>query len=830
MANLKCKMCGGALDITGDQKVAVCEYCGTKQTIPKIDSERKMQLYERASHYRRNNEFDKAAGIYEQILNEDTNDAEAYWSLVLCRYGIEYVEDPISKNRIPTVNRAQFTSVFDDENYKQAIEKADISQRVIYIEEAKTINEIQKGILSISQKEEPFDIFICYKETDDSGKRTRDSVLGNELYYQLTEEGFKVFFSRITLEDKIGTAYEPYIFAALNSAKIMVVIGTKPEYFNAPWVKNEWSRYLTLVKADHKKILIPAYRDMDPYDLPEEFSHLQALDMSKLGFMQDLVRGINKLTGGVSKKSPANQHTESIAHTVGESPKDPNTERILIYAKDGDWDKLFDFCDDLLLENPENASAYLGKLMANRKCHTKIDLSNCTESLDIDTNYRKILELDDSALSYEVKSYNAVIKERKEQIAKSIKRQEYEDTQSYRRQEEEQDALRRKLEFERAESARKEETYAKACELMLHGYGSNISNAIALFKSIPDWKDSAHLMSVLETKENVAVKYNEYLSIYPMIREKKRASSVKANLIELLKNTKHGRKGFPKYITVFFVLAVAGLLWGIIVKAVGLLLGGLVFGILSVGFYTLKVYFKRRGIAAAILECEEKEKAFSDIPDFYTFAPEMVQYKTIADEYIAHKSISADDAAMDSWEMKCTEISKRKEAERKNRLSDANENYQRVMTNLANAEDEIKNQYRCEQMQLNNERNYKSDRYNKLGLLQFREKNEIKKRIDEIKERLNSLTSEMNTQLQKIVQERNRALNDLQRRKTEIDKELDSEFPMPQSPENDIKKEISQLALNEAARKKAEELTKIKRHDKEHCRIVSAAVKKYINI
>ena len=80
----------------------------------------------------------------------------------------------------------------------------------------------------------------------------------------MTKEGFKVFFSRITLEDKLGTAYEPYIFAALNSAKVMVVLGTKPEHFNAVWVKNEWNRYLALIKAGAEKTLIPAYQDMDP--------------------------------------------------------------------------------------------------------------------------------------------------------------------------------------------------------------------------------------------------------------------------------------------------------------------------------------------------------------------------------------------------------------------------------------------------------------------------------------------------------------------------------------------------------------------------------------
>lgn len=181
----KCKMCGGALEVKNGETVATCEYCGTKQTIPRLDDDKRATMYDRANHFRRNNEFDKAAGIYEQILNEDNTDAEAYWSLVLCRYGIEYVEDPYSHKRIPTVNRAQFTSVFDDDNYKSALRYAGDSQRGVYENEANAINEIQKGILAISQEEEPFDVFICYKETDSNGKRTQDSVIANDLYNEL---------------------------------------------------------------------------------------------------------------------------------------------------------------------------------------------------------------------------------------------------------------------------------------------------------------------------------------------------------------------------------------------------------------------------------------------------------------------------------------------------------------------------------------------------------------------------------------------------------------------------------------------------------------------
>ena len=401
MAVFKCKMCGGTLEIKNNETVAVCEYCGTKQTLPKLDDDRKANLYDRANHFRRNNEFDKAMGIYEQILNEDSTDAESYWSLVLCRYGIEYVEDPATHKRIPTVNRTQYTSIFDDEDYKSALQYADSSQKEVYEAEAAAINEIQKGILAISQKEEPFDVFICYKETDQNGRRTPDSVLATELYHELTREGFKVFFSRITLEDKLGQEYEPYIFAALNSAKVMVVIGTKPEYFNAVWVKNEWNRYLALIKNGARKVLIPAFKDMDPYDLPEEFSHLQAQDISKLGFMQDLIRGIKKLTQADKIKEPVK---ETVVVNTNTNIA-PLLKRAFMFLEDGDWNSANEYCEKVLDIDPECAEAYLGKLMAELKVHKQEDLADCEQPFDESNNYKKAVRFADEKLSKTLKGY-----------------------------------------------------------------------------------------------------------------------------------------------------------------------------------------------------------------------------------------------------------------------------------------------------------------------------------------------------------------------------------------------------------------------------------------
>lgn len=415
MALFKCKMCGGELDVHEGMTVTECPYCGTKQTLPRLDDEKRANLYDRADHFRRGNEFDKAADIYEKILEEDKEDAEAYWSLVLCRYGVEYVEDPPTHKRVPTINRAQYTSVLIDEDYLSAIKYADGYQRDVYETEAKEFDEIQKGILEISNKEEPFDVFICYKETDEQGRRSHDSVYAQDLYDNLTNEGYKVFFSRITLEDKLGTAYEPYIFAALNSAKVMIVIGTSENNFNAVWVKNEWSRYLTLIKKGEDKTLIPVYKDMDPYDLPEEFAYLQAQDMSKVGFMQDLIRSIKKLISDEVIDERQKKSTSSVI-------VDTMMRRATDALANGEWDTANRCYDSILDYDSKNVDAYLGKLMADCRVSEQEKLSVFDLPLDTNKNYQVLMDLADDELKETLENVNTeIIKKIKTKKNKKIK-------------------------------------------------------------------------------------------------------------------------------------------------------------------------------------------------------------------------------------------------------------------------------------------------------------------------------------------------------------------------------------------------------------------------
>lgn len=407
MAVFKCKMCGGDLNITEADKVVECEYCGTTQTVPSADNEKKMTLFNRANRLRLNNEFDKAAALYEQLIAEFPEEAEAYWGLCLCNWGIEYVDDPATGEKKPTCHRASFESLMKDENYLLAMEYADVTAQRVYRREAQEIDRLNDAILSVSRNEKPYDVFICYKETDENGMRTYDSVLAQDIYDALTANGLKVFFSRITLEDKLGRQYEPYIFAALNSAKVMLAIGTKYEHFHAVWVKNEWRRFLRLAAKDRSKVLIPCFRDMDPYDLPDEFKGLQAQDLGKLGAVQDLVRGVGKL---LAKDAPKDGDVQQAAvSNPAATTVQSLLKRAFMFLEDGEWDSANEYAEKVLDIDPEDGEAYLAKAMSDLKKRSRSSMNDAS-GIALNANIQKALRFGSDSLRSEINGYIASTK------------------------------------------------------------------------------------------------------------------------------------------------------------------------------------------------------------------------------------------------------------------------------------------------------------------------------------------------------------------------------------------------------------------------------------
>lgn len=402
MTVFECKRCGGGLNITEADKVVECEYCGTTQTVPSADNEKKMTLFNRANRLRLKNEFDKAAALYEQLIAEFPEEAEAYWGLCLCNWGIEYVDDPATGEKKPTCHRASFESLVKDENYLLAMEYADVTAQRVYRREAQEIDRLNDAILFVSRNEKPYDVFICYKETDENGMRTHDSVLAQDIYDALTANGLKVFFSRISLEDKLGRQYEPYIFAALNSARVMLSIGTKYEYFQAAWVKNEWSRFMRLAAKDRSKVLIPCFCDMDPCDLPDEFKGLQAQDLGKLGAVQDLVRGVEKL---LAKDAPKDGDVQQAAvSNPAAATVQSLLKRAFMFLEDGEWDSADEYAEKVLDIDPENSEAYLAKAMSDLKKRSRSSMNDAS-GIALNANIQKALRFGSGSLKNEINGY-----------------------------------------------------------------------------------------------------------------------------------------------------------------------------------------------------------------------------------------------------------------------------------------------------------------------------------------------------------------------------------------------------------------------------------------
>lgn len=392
-----CRCCGAALNVKKGMTVCECGYCGVMQTVPRLDFDEKAVLWERADDLRRSGEFDRAMALYEQLAELDPTDPDIFWSITLCRFGVEYVEEPKSRKRVPTINRVQYNPFIEDKDYRKAVEIADGDQRRIYLIQARQLEELRRSVLEVSRTEQPYDIFICYKETDSSGRRTEDSLLAAQLYRSFTAEGLRVFYSRVTLEDKAGAAYEPYIFAAINSAKIMLALGTSPDNFNAVWVKNEWSRYLTRIAETSQGVLAILYKDMPPAHLPKEFAHLQTFDMSAPDFMNELLRGVRKVLAESSPDAEEPVEAPLPENTDGVDPA-ALLRRAELALEDGEFEDADGFCERVLNIQPENPDAYLMKLLAQYHVGKVEQLYGVRADISYSGNYKKLMRFADSGL------------------------------------------------------------------------------------------------------------------------------------------------------------------------------------------------------------------------------------------------------------------------------------------------------------------------------------------------------------------------------------------------------------------------------------------------
>ena len=93
----------------------------------------------------------------------------------------------------------------------------------------------------------------------------------------------------------------------------------------------------------------------------------------------------------------------------------PLLRRVFLFLEDKNWQEADEYCEKVLDLDPENAMAYVGKLMAELQVSKEENLANCEEPFDNSNNYQKAVRFADDELKTKLVGYVNTIKDRNEE-------------------------------------------------------------------------------------------------------------------------------------------------------------------------------------------------------------------------------------------------------------------------------------------------------------------------------------------------------------------------------------------------------------------------------
>lgn len=157
---------------------------------------------------------------------------------------------------------------------------------------------------SLSVLYENIEVFVYYIENDAYGRRSKDSVIAQNIYNKLEDTGIRSFYKRISVGELSEDEAEMAATAAFDKAKVVAVVATDSENF-----RKLTERYGEKLKT---KKVIPVFSGMNVNDMPPELKSLQAINYDAIGSVEDLIKNALKLLDRESDISVISemQHTK----------------------------------------------------------------------------------------------------------------------------------------------------------------------------------------------------------------------------------------------------------------------------------------------------------------------------------------------------------------------------------------------------------------------------------------------------------------------------------------------------------------------------------------
>lgn len=325
---IRCTNCGSFhINVTKGNVIGVCQSCGAKLLFPELKNNEVIALLNQAYVDRSYFKFDDAIHIYEHILSMDPDEHTAllaYEGLLLSKYGITYTKE--GSRYIPSLSRYNPQKVDKNPEYKEFVNRCHNKEVLdIFYERFGEIEKLQHKVSRQVEKAEDYDVFISFKSTDSNGHHTEDGRIARAIYDRLTATGYDVFMSDVSLKKYVAEEYEPIIYNALDTSEFFILVGTSEDNVNAPWVKNEWSRYFDRMRdpdpgnAKFRKY-IPVFKGMSAYDMPRiGNSNIQGVDAEESDYLDKISNTIKKIEDKNGVKVSNNDSLRNVLNIKRES-------------------------------------------------------------------------------------------------------------------------------------------------------------------------------------------------------------------------------------------------------------------------------------------------------------------------------------------------------------------------------------------------------------------------------------------------------------------------------------------------------------------------------
>ena len=389
---LRCKNCEGEMDVREAKNgVLTCPYCRTIVILPREDSSDETKAFLNSGNQNLElGRFDEAYIMFGKAVEVNNKEPEGYFGMALAKAKIQYLKDLVNNRLQPICFEISDSKFTEDKNYQKALELSNPTQKQIYTEKGRAIDNIKSKFFELKKNNVEYDTFICCKVTNEDGSNTQDSMNALKIYHELKDAGYKPFYSEEVLRNFVGDDYEANILYALYSSGSMLVVCNNEEYLQTKWVKNEYTRFITLLEENEKQrgSIAFVYGGRPIEEFPGMQGKVQGIDFSKFNALNQIISFVEKYAGSnrflnfqrkeygkssVQKKRTIKREIQkrnlsvsvSEAVSISDAAKLKNAQTLL---EKGDFDNVCNFCNEILMGNKFYGKAYWTLFLAQNKC------------------------------------------------------------------------------------------------------------------------------------------------------------------------------------------------------------------------------------------------------------------------------------------------------------------------------------------------------------------------------------------------------------------------------------------------------------------------------